>query len=97
MSQKDETAAITIEPLNIIHSRRLAEIIGTDEKLHMQLTPSKPMQKTNAGEFYNFCSSWCKRTNSDSYAVLLDGIPIGLISLSQKDHETKTVKCGYWI
>jgi ribosomal protein S18 acetylase RimI-like enzyme len=38
-----------------------------------------------------------KTSISDSYAELLDGIPIGLISLSQKDHETETVKCGYRI
>lgn len=97
MSQKNETVNITIEPLSIIHSKRLAEVIGTDEKLNMQLSPSKPLHESSAEDFYNFCISWCKRTNSDSYAVLLDGVSIGLISISHQNYETRTAKCGYWI
>ncbi|MDF2685580.1 MAG: hypothetical protein K0S55_761, partial [Clostridia bacterium] len=82
MLKINEANVIAIELLNITHSQRLAEIIGTDTKLHMQLTPSRPMKESTAEEFYNFCKSWCERTNSDSYAIILDDVPIGLISIS---------------
>lgn len=88
---------IAIEPLRPCHCDRLAEIIGTDEKLNHELTPSKPLAKTSADEYYNVCRQWEIKKNAVCYCILRGGIPIGSISISHRDFENKTAKCGYWL
>lgn len=88
---------ITIEPLNIFYSKRLAEIISTDEKLHMDLSASKPLESTSAEEFYRVCKAWEDKNSAVCYCILNNGVPVGTISVSHRDFENKTAKCGYWI
>ncbi len=88
---------ITIQPLNLSHSKRLAEIISTDSKLHMKLSPSKPQESTSAEELYRVCKAWEDKNNAVCYCIINNGVPIGTISVSHRDFENKTAKCGYWI
>ena len=88
---------ITIELLNISHSKRLAEIISTDRILHKELSSSKPIKQTNADEYYSVCKVWEVEKNGVCYCILLDDVPIGSISISHRDFANKTASCGYWI
>lgn len=88
---------ITIEPLTILYSTRLAEIISTDRILHKEISSSKPLKQTNADEYYSVCKAWEVEKNGVCYCVLLDDVPIGSISISHRDFANKTAQCGYWI
>lgn len=88
---------ITIKPLQLSHCTRLAELISKDEKLHEELLPSKPIELTTADEFYNSTEQWEMKTNSVCYTILCDDNPIGTISISHRDFENKSAKCGYWL
>ncbi len=88
---------ITIEPLNILHSKRLSEILSTDEILHRELSSSKPIKQTSADEYYSVCKAWEVKTNSVCYCILQDAVPIGSISISHRDFANKTAQCGYWV
>lgn len=88
---------ITIKPLQLSHCTRLAEIISKDEKLHKELSPNKSIEPITADEFYNSTKQWEIKTNSVCYAILCNDNPIGTISISYRDFEHKSAKCGYWL
>lgn len=88
---------ISIDNLTLQYSERIAEILSTDEKLHMMMNSSKPMKKTDAEEYFIVCSEWCKKRNAILFAILLDNVPIGSISICDIDFKSRAAKTGYWI
>jgi len=90
-------STITLEKLTLQHSTRLAEIIGSDRVLHMQLSPSQPMRPEEPEAYYAYCSQWAAKRHAICYAILLDNIPIGSISLCDIDADHKSARVGYWI
>lgn len=88
---------ITIKPLEQNHCIQLAKIISKDEKLHRELSPSKTIEETTADEFYNRNKEWERKTNSICYTILYAETPIGTISISHRNFDNRSAKCGYWI
>lgn len=74
---------------------QLVEMLNTDGALQDSLGLAKhPISKD---EFTKHNNEWCKRKNSEIFAIVIDDIAIGIISLSHQNMEEKKAQVGYWI
>lgn len=87
--------AVSLEPIAGPYIGQLVSILNNDRALCEQLSsisdPITPDQFTARN------SEWAKRTNTDMFAIVLDGEAIGMISLSHIDTVAKTAQIGYWL
>ncbi|WP_035789974.1 GNAT family N-acetyltransferase [Clostridium beijerinckii] len=74
---------------------QLLEILNNDEKLQAELGVSD--HKISKEEFIRHNDKWAESTNSEIFAIALNGIAIGIISLSHQNIEESKAQVGYWI
>lgn len=86
---------ITIEKLDIVYCKKMAELLNSDEKLHLVLSPNRLHTSITGQEYYDVCKAWEIRKNGNSFVVLYDEKPIGSISYHKKN--SSLAGCGYWI
>lgn len=86
---------ITIEKLDLVYCNDMAELLNSDEKLHLALSPDRPYTYITGQEYYEGCEAWAIRKNGNNFVILYDAKPIGSISYHKKN--SLTAGCGYWI
>lgn len=86
---------ITIEKLDIVYCNDMAELLNSDEKLYLALSPNSPHTSITGQEYYDGCKAWEIRKNGNNFVVLYDEKPIG--SISYHEQNSLTAGCGYWI
>ena len=74
---------------------QLVEILNTDSELQNTLGSNK--NKISKSHFIEHNREWIKKTNSEMFAITLDNIAIGLISLSHQNIVEQKAQVGYWI
>jgi ribosomal-protein-alanine N-acetyltransferase len=85
---------IDLELYSDAHSADLSSILVKDITLRNSLGTSF---NGIAADFHLGILSWISKTNSTSYAILLNGFAIGLISLSHVDLTKRVARIGYWL
>ena len=73
----------------------LTNLLNNDKKLQLALG-SKNIN-ISIDEFIHTNYEWCKSTNSELFAIVLNDAAIGTISLSKQDMVNKKSQIGYWI
>lgn len=86
---------ITVKKLDIVYCDDMAELLNSDKKLHLALSPNSPHTKITGQEYYDGCKAWEKRKKGNNFVILYDEKPIGSISYHEKNN--LTAGCGYWI
>lgn len=86
---------IHIEKINIEISHELVKILNTDILLQSALGSSQ--NSISIEEFINYNSNWCKTRNAEIFGILLNSLPIGMISLSHQNLDEHKAQIGYWI
>lgn len=74
---------------------QLLEILNTDSILRDKLGSKK--YKISKDKFIQRNNQWAKSKNAEIFAIILNNIAIGMISLSHQDVVQKKAKAGYWI
>ena len=87
--------SITIKTLDIGYCNDLAELLNSDEKLHLALSPNSPLKNITGNDYYEGCRAWEVRKNASNFVILYNEKPIGSISFHKRDN--LTAGCGYWI
>ena len=85
---------ITIAPLLSDHCEALVEILNTDTRLQKALGSS---QTVNRADFLKACRVWMKKESGQTYTIMLEAYPIGIISISRDARNTDGRKIGYWL
>ncbi|MGN6711273.1 GNAT family N-acetyltransferase [Anaerocolumna jejuensis] len=86
---------ITIKELDTAYCNAMAELLNSDEKLHLALSPDSPHININGKEYYDGCKTWEKRKNGNNFVILDEDRLIG--SISYHKISLLTAGCGYWI
>lgn len=86
---------VHLNNIPIGYAEELAQILNVDTKLQTTLGSQKG--KTTGNEFITFCKEWSYSTNSDMFAIVLDKLAIGTISLSHQDRTNHKAQIGYWL
>jgi [ribosomal protein S5]-alanine N-acetyltransferase len=86
---------ITLKPIKDPYIGHLAGILNSDNVLCDLLSQNK--EHITPKHFLEHNAEWAKSTNSEMYAIVLDGAAIGMISLSHIDKAHKTAQVGYWM
>ena len=77
------------------YAEELAQILNNDIKLKNAM--GSKVVKTTGNEFITFCKEWECSKNADIFAIVLDKLAIGTISLSHQDVNNRKAQIGYWI
>lgn len=83
---------VKLELLNIGHAKELAFMLTYDEKLKNALNITNGTTKEG---FYQYTTKWQEKTNSNTFTIIFDDKPIGIISLSHL--KGISARIGYWI
>lgn len=86
---------IALEKINEEYAVQLVEILSTDSILQDNLASKKCT--ISKEEFIKYNDQWVRNTNSEVFAIVLNNIAIGIISLSHQNIEEKKARIGYWI
>ncbi|WP_270563477.1 GNAT family N-acetyltransferase [Clostridium beijerinckii] len=74
---------------------QILEILNNDEKLQAELGTSD--RNISKEEFINHNNKWATSTNSEIFAIVLNGRAIETISLSHQNIKENKAQVGYWI
>lgn len=92
---KELENAICIEKLNIEISHELVKLLNNDIQLQNSLGSSQNL--ITIEEFIDYNCNWCKTRNAEIFGILLNELPIGMISLSHQNLDEHKAQIGYWI
>ena len=79
------------------HAFFLADILNVDERLNMANGSGTSGQLIHSTVFLEQSAAWMKRRRGETYTILLDGWPIGTISISKADLPEGHGRVGYWL
>ncbi len=90
---------VCIEPIAECHAKSIAHMLSTDEALNRCLNkrPLKERDAVTPEDFMTTTLEWMKTRNAESFAIVVDGVAQGLISLSHQDLKKGFVCCGSWL
>lgn len=91
----DRSENIKLKKIDDGSATQLVGILNTDSILQNSLSSQK--HKVSKEEFIKYNHEWAKSKNSEIFAIVLDDIAIGMISLSHQDIKKKKAQVGYWI
>ena len=74
----------------------IADLLNRDDVLRAALA-SGTWELVTGEAFYENTTEWCARTNSLSFAIMYDGVSVGMISLSHIDDMNHSARVGYWV
>ena len=86
---------ISIKQFDLQSAVDMVELFSSDEILRNELGLEDKV--FSAEEEYKFVTDWCKKTNSEQYAIRYGNEFAGMISLSHIDEKLRTARIGYWI
>ncbi|WP_026891771.1 GNAT family N-acetyltransferase [Lacrimispora aerotolerans] len=86
---------ITIKIIDKVYCNDLAELLNSDEKLHLAFSLNSPRKNITGNEYYEGCKAWEIRKNGSNFVILYNERPIGSISFYKRDDST--AGCGYWL
>lgn len=86
---------IELRKIDDCFASQLVELLNSDVELKDSLGMTR--SAISKDEFIQHNNEWCKSRNSEIFAIVIDGIAIGLISLSHQNIEEKKAQVGYWI
>jgi ribosomal-protein-alanine N-acetyltransferase len=86
---------VHLNNIPIGYAEELAQILNVDTKL--QIISGSQKVKTTGNEFITFCKEWSYSRNADMFAIVLDKLAIGTISLSHQDRINHKAQIGYWL
>ena len=81
---------------DIAEAAAIAELLNRDIQLRADLRCRDDFS-TSAEGVLGTLAEWCQAKRAVSYAILADGVAVGVISLSQIDPMTRTGRIGYWV
>lgn len=87
---------ISVGKINDRFASRLTHILNVDASLKQSLD-IKSHIIISKDEFIKHNNEWAESSNSEIFAIILNDIAIGMISLSHKSREEKKAQIGYWI
>lgn len=87
---------VAIRELTHDDGAALAKMLNDDVMLRADLGIRTDDPATADGVLRDV-GEWCRSRKGVSYAVLVDGITVGMMSLSRIDPESGTGRIGYWI
>ncbi|WP_454052952.1 GNAT family N-acetyltransferase [Clostridium sp. Marseille-Q7071] len=86
---------IFIKSINDDYAMQLVDILNNDYGLKNALDSSE--NKISKSEFIDYNKQWCQNKNAEIFAIILNDIAIGIISLSHQDIKEQKAQIGYWI
>lgn len=86
---------IFIKSINDDYAMQLVDILNNDHGLKNALDSSE--NKISKLEFIDYNKQWCQNKNAEIFAIVLNDIAIGTISLSHQDIKEQKAQIGYWI
>lgn len=86
---------IHLNDIPMRYAEELAQILSGDTKLQNAMGSKKV--KNTGNEFIAFCKEWAFSNNADMFAIVLDKLAIGTISLSHQDVNNQKARIGYCI
>lgn len=81
---------------DIAEAAAIAELLNRDIQLRADLRCRDDFS-TSAEGVLGTLAEWCQAKRAVSYAILADGVAVGVISLSQIDPMTRAGRIGYWV
>ncbi len=87
---------ITLRELTLEDGAALAEMLNDDVVLRADLG-IRGEYKNTADSVMRDVGEWCRPRRAVSFAILADGVTVGMISLSRIDPMTGTGRIGYWV
>lgn len=75
----------------------LAAMLNGDTALLEAISPHAVGRTISVEEFVRYTAEWCHAHRAESYAVVLGGAAIGLISFSHIDPVAAEARCGWWL
>lgn len=86
---------ILIKSINDDYAIELVDILNNDSKLKNVLNLEE--NKISKLEFIDYNAQWCNKNNAEIFAIVLNDIAIGTISLSHQNIKERKAQIGYWI
>ncbi len=87
---------VAIREITAEDAAALAEMLGGDAVLRADLG-FRDEQRETADGVLRHVREWCRSRQAVSYAILADGVTVGLMSLSHIDPTAATGRIGYWV
>ncbi|WP_291579872.1 GNAT family N-acetyltransferase [Clostridium sp. UBA6640] len=86
---------ISIKNINDDYAIQLVDILNNDHRLKNALNSEG--SKISKLEFIDYNNQWCNKNNAEIFAIVLNDIAIGTISLSHQNIKEQKAQIGYWI
>lgn len=86
---------ISIKNINDDYAIQLVDILNNDNRLKNALSSDE--NKISKSEFIDYNDQWCNKNNAEIFAIVLNDIAIGTISLSHQNIKERKAQIGYWI
>lgn len=86
---------IFIKSINDDYAIELVDILNNDSRLKNALNLEG--NKISKLEFIDYNDQWCNKNNAEIFAIVLNDIAIGTISLSHQNIKERKAQIGYWI
>lgn len=88
---------IFLQRINKKNSSGLARILSNDVSLGEVLHPDQNFPISSSEHFYQSTKEWEEQNNAQCFAIMSDGVAVGMISLSHIDKLNMSANIGYWI
>lgn len=86
---------ISIKNINDDYAIQLVDILNNDNRLRYALSSDE--NEISKSEFIDYNDQWCNKNNAELFAIALNDIAIGTISLSHQNIRERKAQIGYWI
>ncbi|MBS5822566.1 MAG: GNAT family N-acetyltransferase [Clostridium argentinense] len=85
---------VFIKTIDDNYAIELVDILNNDSRLKDALNSEGKISKL---EFIEYNNQWCNKNNAELFAIALNDIAIGTISLSHQNIIERKAQIGYWI
>jgi RimJ/RimL family protein N-acetyltransferase len=86
---------VLLEPLEGIFVDQLVDILNNDHKLAETLSTTK--KNNTHDQFVEENTLWANKHKANMFAMVLNGMAIGMVSLSHINLRDKSAQIGYWL
>lgn len=82
-------------PIGESCARDLVTVLNSDDRLAAALGGAR--RPLTVGEFIGTNAAWAEKHRACIYAIAVDGVAVGTISLSRIDEGEASAEVGYWL
>lgn len=75
---------------------QLANVLCRDGGLRRELGVPENDRPTGEGFLWKV-EDWCRQHRATTFAIVVDGVAVGTISLSQVSEDRRSARIGYWV